>query len=72
MLHEKVQQLNAGGGVRFRYLVVANLFAFRTPYPEVMRQQGQQAVGDLNNWYLEHLIMGASRIVLMWGDMERT
>ena len=67
VLHEKVQQLNAGDGVRFRYLVVANLFAFRTPYPEVMRQQGQQAVGDLNNWYLEHLIMGASRIVLMWG-----
>lgn len=56
---------NAAGYSGFFML---NLFAFITPYPKIMKQQGANAIGTLNDWHIDLVSDQVECIVAAWGN----
>jgi hypothetical protein len=50
----------------FGALVVANLFAFRTPYPKLLRVE-RDPVGPRNDRWIGRLVDDSSLVVAAWG-----
>ena len=50
----------------FGALVVANLFAFRTPYPNLLRAE-RDPVGPRNDRWIRRLVYEAGLVVAAWG-----
>lgn len=55
----------------FRRLVVANLFALRSPKPDVLRQ-AVDPIGPRNDDYLSALVVECSAVVCAWGTNKAT
>lgn len=51
----------------FAGVYITNLFAFRTPYPEVLVKE-KHPVGPDNDEFIRHYIHLSSRTVLIWGN----
>lgn len=49
-------------------LVVANLFAYRSPRPEALRRAADP-IGPDNDFHLQQALAGASQVVLGWGAL---
>jgi len=48
-------------------LKLVNLFAYRSPYPQVLRRY-YQPVGPENDWYLDQAISQSGMVVCAWGN----
>jgi hypothetical protein len=51
----------------FGAVAVGNLFAFRTPFPDVLRQ-AEQPVGRANDRWLQRLAAESIRVIAAWGN----
>lgn len=55
----------------FSGLVVANLYAYRTPYPKELRRKyaaGGEIIGPENDYWLQFLAARSSLVVCAWGQ----
>lgn len=48
-------------------LIVANLFAYRSPYPEALRAF-RRPIGPENDWYIQRAIHLSEKTLIAWGN----
>ncbi|NRB65708.1 MAG: DUF1643 domain-containing protein, partial [Saprospiraceae bacterium] len=51
-------------------IIMANLFAFRTPHPEALKQC-TKPVGPENDWYIKDALRRSSLTIVAWGNDGR-